>query len=85
MRALRRFSHVRTADVTGHALTGNYEAEVNVGGATFKEILRVESIRPNCFKIELAVDAQPDGPKGTVAADLQAAWLHGVPQPTANE
>ncbi|MDE7356580.1 MAG: hypothetical protein K2N21_07450 [Rikenellaceae bacterium] len=60
------------------AATGNWTAQVNVGGATFKKRIRIETIKPNRLKIELSF------PFGTLMAgktqngSLHSQWLNGA-------
>ncbi|MFB6257253.1 MAG: alpha-2-macroglobulin, partial [Flavobacteriales bacterium] len=59
------------------APTGNWNAKIEVGGATFSERLRVETIKPNRLKIDIDWDREilksgSDG--GTIAS----SWLHGA-------
>lgn len=59
--------------------TGNYNAKVSVGGATFYKGLKIETVKPNRLKIkvdfenEILTNAEPL--KGT----LDVKWLHGAP------
>ena len=62
------------------APTGNWRAEVKIGGAKFSKRLKVETVKPNRLKIKLdtgeeAVKAE-DMP---LATKLQVNWLHGAP------
>jgi hypothetical protein len=68
--------HVPTAP---DAPTGNYTARVQVGGATFRETFKVETILPNRMKLELDfqrayLSPQTKDQPGT----LTARWLHGA-------
>lgn len=62
------------------APTGNWVAEVKVGGATFTRPIKVETVKPNRLKLDLNF-----GKKALYAADqnltgnLQVNWLHGAP------
>ena len=60
--------------------TGVWQAIVKAGGATFRQNLRVETVKPNRIKInldfgqeELARNDEPFSPT------LNAQWLHGAP------
>ncbi len=61
------------------APTGNWEAKVKVGGAEFRQKLKVETVKPNRLKIDLnfgktrltALDKE-------IAGDLHIRWLHGA-------
>ena len=69
----------RTA-TAADAPTGRWKARVKVGGAVFEKDLRIETIKPNRLKQDLAFeddrfsssDQQPVG-------RLNVAWLHGAP------
>ncbi|MEO1334727.1 MAG: MG2 domain-containing protein, partial [Myxococcota bacterium] len=73
-----RFYAIRTR--TGReAPTGNYEATVSVGGATFNQTLSIEAVVPNRLKIDL--DFGTDllkGPKTKLDSTLRSRWLHGA-------
>ena len=61
------------------APTGNWNARVLVGGATFTKSLKIETVKPNRLKMDLDF-----GKKVLVAGDenisgkLRATWLHGA-------
>ncbi|MEM1321046.1 MAG: MG2 domain-containing protein [Bacteroidota bacterium] len=62
------------------APTGNWRAQVKVGGATFNKYLKIETVKPNRLKIkvdmgegDLAVQNLP------AQGSLQVNWLHGAP------
>jgi uncharacterized protein YfaS (alpha-2-macroglobulin family) len=61
------------------ANTGNYQAIVRVGGATFTKSIKIESIKPNRLKmaIDFGVEAI-DATKGNLSGQLNAKWLHGA-------
>ncbi len=57
--------------------TGNWLANIKIGGTTFTKTLKIESIKPNRLKIQFNLgDAFLKGP---VRATLNAKWLHGAP------
>lgn len=61
------------------ALTGNWTANVEVGGATFSKNLRIETVRPNRLKIDLDFRtdrfvARNPNPSG----QLNVSWLSGA-------
>ncbi|MDF9798653.1 uncharacterized protein YfaS (alpha-2-macroglobulin family) [Catalinimonas alkaloidigena] len=69
------FSTATEAD----ALTGNWTANVQVGGASFTKNLRVETVRPNRLKIDLDFRtdrfvARNPNPSG----QLNVSWLSGA-------
>jgi uncharacterized protein YfaS (alpha-2-macroglobulin family) len=61
------------------AETGNYNANVRVGGATFSKSIKIENIKPNRLKLNLnfgkdkltALDEE-------IAGVLEVKWLHGA-------
>lgn len=62
------------------APTGNWSANVHLGGATFNKTLKIETIKPNRLKINLDFGKEElnvaDMPMNT---KLQVNWLHGAP------
>jgi uncharacterized protein YfaS (alpha-2-macroglobulin family) len=59
--------------------TGNYNAKVSVGGASFSKGLKIETVKPNRLKIKIDfVDAVLTNNK-SLKGDLNVAWLHGAP------
>jgi len=66
--------------VTGaDAVTGNYKAQVRIGGATFTKTIKVETVKPNRLKIKLDFPyTVAGGESRTVKGDLKAAWLTGA-------
>ena len=68
-----------STDTPQDAPTGTWSGEVQVGGTTFTQPLRIETIKPNRLKIELDFDrdrftARNRRPTGT----LNVAWLSGA-------
>ncbi|WP_034060781.1 alpha-2-macroglobulin family protein [Lacinutrix jangbogonensis] len=59
--------------------TGNWNAKVSVGGATFYKGLKVETVKPNRLKIK--VDFKDEVLSGSEALNgtLNVNWLHGAP------
>jgi uncharacterized protein YfaS (alpha-2-macroglobulin family) len=59
--------------------TGNYNAKVSVGGATFYKGLKIETVKPNRLKIK--VDFENDILTSTepLKGTLDVKWLHGAP------
>ncbi len=59
--------------------TGNWNAKVSVGGATFYKGLKIETVKPNRLKIK--VDFKNEVLTGTdpLNGDLEVKWLHGAP------
>ncbi len=62
------------------APTGNWTARVEVGGATFSQTLKIETVKPNRLKIEFDLGKKILIPGDeNRSASLRAAWLHGAP------
>lgn len=60
--------------------TGNWYARVQAGGAVFEQRIKVEAVKPNRLKIDLALPSTiVPGPRQT--ASLSSSWLHGAPAP----
>ena len=59
--------------------TGNYNAKVSVGGATFTKSLKIETVKPNRLKIKVGFDDKVLQHKKPVDGNLEVAWLHGSP------
>ncbi len=62
------------------APTGNWTARVEVGGTTFSQTLKIETVKPNRLKIEFDLGKKrlTQGDENRNAA-LRATWLHGTP------
>ncbi len=77
--SLNGFYHLRTR-TEANAPTGNYIARVRVGGATFEETLKIETVMPNRLKIDLDFpdDEVIRGPSPRLETTLRSAWLHGA-------
>lgn len=68
------------------APTGNWTARVQVGGATFTQQVKVETVKPNRLKINLdfdkkaltAADFEYPGKVGGASGKLAVTWLHGA-------
>ncbi|MCV9388437.1 alpha-2-macroglobulin family protein [Reichenbachiella ulvae] len=61
------------------APTGNWQAVVKAGGASFTKKLKIETVKPNRLKIEL--DFKQDritAAQGSVSGSLDVKWLHGA-------
>lgn len=57
--------------------TGNWYARIEVGGATFSEKIRVETIKPNRLKIEVDWDREILK-AGSDGGSINSSWLHGA-------
>ena len=67
-----------TMKTGSEALTGNWRAEVNVGGTKFSKTLKIETIKPNRLKIDIDMDPLLNN-NGQMTGTLDARWLHGAP------
>ncbi|MBL7943715.1 MAG: hypothetical protein JNM00_13160, partial [Flavobacteriales bacterium] len=68
-----------TTKTDNDAETGNYVANVRVGGAVFSKTLKVETIKPN--RLKLALDFGKEkimAGEETMSGELSARWLHGA-------
>lgn len=61
--------------------TGNWYARVQVGGATFEQRVKIETVKPNRLKIDLKLP-ETITPGSRQTANLSALWLHGAPAPS---
>ncbi|WP_062056966.1 alpha-2-macroglobulin family protein [Aquimarina longa] len=66
---------VKTPD---DAPTGNWQARVNVGGASFSKTLKIETIKPNRLKIKTTFDDEVLGISKSIQGNLEVLWLHGA-------
>ncbi|MBO9699529.1 MAG: hypothetical protein J7604_04920 [Sporocytophaga sp.] len=67
--------HTKTDD---EAKTGSYTAKVIVGGSTYEQTIKIESIIPNRLKIELKLNKDSFHPSDKeIKGTLSARWLHG--------
>ncbi len=71
------FYDFRTATDPG-AMTGDYTAEIRVGGAYFSKTIKVETIKPNRLKIKLDFGTNRIVAGSDVKGILEAKWLHGA-------
>jgi len=59
--------------------TGNYNAKVSVGGATFSKGLKIETVKPNRLKIKIDFENDILTNDKPLQGDLNVTWLHGAP------
>ncbi|WP_308993643.1 MG2 domain-containing protein [Mariniflexile litorale] len=59
--------------------TGNYNAKVSVGGATFYKGLKIETVKPNRLKIKVDFENDILTSKEPLKGTLDVKWLHGAP------
>ncbi|WP_405251026.1 alpha-2-macroglobulin family protein [Dokdonia sp. Asnod3-C12] len=64
---------------TQTAPTGNYNATISVGGATFYKSLKVETIKPNRLKVNLEFEDEILDASGSIEGTATVKWLHGAP------
>ncbi len=67
-----------TVQTDQEAPTGNWQARVKVGGATFNKLIKIETIKPNRLKIKVGFDSDVIYSKSDVNGDLEVTWLHGA-------
>jgi len=67
-----------TIPTTDKALTGNWTAKVNVGGANFSKRIKIETIKPNRLKIKVGFDDEVITSRKSVKGNLAVTWLHGA-------
>ncbi len=61
------------------APTGNWNANVYVGGASFYKSLKVATIKPNRLKLKLNFDDDILDASKPVEGNAEVTWLHGAP------
>lgn len=59
--------------------TGNYNAKVSVGGASFYKGLKIETVKPNRLKIKVDFENDILTSKEPLKGTLNVKWLHGAP------
>lgn len=59
--------------------TGNWLANVSVGGVHFCKKIKVETIKPNRLKISIDFDKEVLSTSKPIRGDLKINWLHGAP------
>jgi len=64
---------------TPTAPTGNWNATISVGGASFSKTLKVETIKPNRLKVNLAFENEIISASDNIEGSVKVAWLHGAP------
>ncbi len=68
-----------TLKTESDAPTGNWNAKVMAGGATFTKRVRIETVKPNRLKVDL--DTGGDTvytTSGKISGTLSSRWLHGA-------
>jgi uncharacterized protein YfaS (alpha-2-macroglobulin family) len=61
------------------APTGNWNAVISVGGASFSKTLKVETIKPNRLKVNLDFKSEIIPASGALDGTASVQWLHGAP------
>ncbi len=69
---------------SSEAATGNWNAKVSVGGATFYKTLKVETVKPNRLKINIDFEDEVLKANSPVKGNLGVKWLHGAPAKNLN-
>lgn len=59
--------------------TGNWNATIYVGGASFSKNLKVATVKPNRLKIKLDFEDEILDASKPIAGNLSSTWLHGAP------
>lgn len=59
--------------------TGNWRAEISVGGVKFHKILKVAAVKPNRLKIKLDFDDKILDVTKPITGLLTSSWLQGAP------
>jgi uncharacterized protein YfaS (alpha-2-macroglobulin family) len=59
-------------------ITGNWEAKIKAGGATFSKSLRIETVMPNRLKIKFDFTNKYLSDDDGQSAQLETRWLHGA-------
>ncbi|WP_139956898.1 alpha-2-macroglobulin family protein [Flavicella sediminum] len=67
--------HIPTDD--GDA-TGNWNAKVSVGGATFYKAFKVETVKPNRLKINIDFKDDLLTTQKPIVGNIEVKWLHGA-------
>ncbi|WP_304140323.1 alpha-2-macroglobulin [Mesoflavibacter zeaxanthinifaciens] len=59
--------------------TGNWNAKITVGGASFYKGLKVETVKPNRLKIKIDFEDEILKSNSNLKGKLAVNWLHGAP------
>ncbi|WP_406685209.1 MG2 domain-containing protein [Seonamhaeicola sp. MEBiC1930] len=68
-----------TVPTSAEGKTGNYNAIISVGGASFHKGLKIETVKPNRLKIKIDFDDEVLKATKPLTGDLDVKWLHGAP------
>ncbi len=58
--------------------TGNWTANAKVGGVNFTKTIKIETVKPNRLKIELALPKAPIPAADKITGTITSKWLHGA-------
>ncbi|RDK88612.1 alpha-2-macroglobulin family protein [Marinirhabdus gelatinilytica] len=61
------------------APTGNWNANISVGGVKFSKTLKVATVKPNRLKIKLDFKDEILDASNPVKGNVEGLWLHGAP------
>ncbi len=77
---LNKQGFITFSTITGDdAVTGNYTAQIRIGGASFTKTIKVETVKPNRLKIKLDLPyTVAGGESRTIQGDLKVSWLNGT-------
>tara|TARA_R110000868_G_scaffold411724_2_gene708095 strand:- start:2941 stop:8511 length:5571 start_codon:yes stop_codon:yes gene_type:complete len=68
-----------TVPTSSEDKTGNYNAKISVGGATFYKGLKIETVKPNRLKIKVDFENEILTSNEQLKGTLDVKWLHGAP------
>lgn len=60
------------------AETGHYSLEARVGGTTFYQGVRIETVKPNRLKVDLSLSDAMLRAGAYASAEIASSWLHGA-------
>ncbi|WP_242134228.1 alpha-2-macroglobulin family protein [Aestuariivivens marinum] len=67
-----------TVPTSNEDKTGNYNAKVSVGGASFSKALKMETVKPNRLKIKIDFENDVLTNNEPLKGKLDVKWLHGA-------
>ena len=67
-----------TVPTSNEDKTGNYNAKVSVGGASFSKSLKIETVKPNRLKMKIDFENDVLTHKEPLKGKLDVKWLHGA-------
>jgi len=70
--------YVFRMNTSDDAPTGNWAANVEVGGVTFNTIIKIETVKPNRLKINLDFGKEYLTKDDGISTTLSSKWLHGA-------